>query len=74
MSRIIKIYQEEATSILDVDGIFPSNAFQPISQNIIDQMQKDGGNALGITADRGPLMSRLGTMISGPALLTIFQS
>lgn len=74
MSKIIEIYQEEVTSILDVQGIFPGNAFQPISKNIIEQMQKNGGNALGITANRGPLMSEFEEVFSWPTLLTTSQS
>ncbi|KJZ77795.1 hypothetical protein HIM_02972 [Hirsutella minnesotensis 3608] len=30
--------------------------FQPVSQNIIDAMQKNGGNALGLKPEGGPLM------------------
>ncbi len=44
-------------AIMNVQGLTPAFAFQPISQNIIKQMQKNDGNALGITEDRGPLMS-----------------
>jgi hypothetical protein len=59
INDIVKIYKEEAGSVLDVDGIFPALAFQPISKNIVQQMQKNGGNALGLTVDRAPLMSKL---------------
>ena len=55
---IVKIYKEEADSVLDVEGLFPALAFQPISKNIVKEMQKNGGNALGLTVDRAPLMSK----------------
>lgn len=57
ITELVKIYKEEASAILDVEGLLPAFAFQPISKNILENMQKDGGNALGLTPDRGPLMS-----------------
>ena len=58
INEIIKIYKEEATAILDVEGLLPAFAFQPLSKNILQEMQKNGGNALGLTPSRGPLMSK----------------
>lgn len=37
-------------------SFMPFLIFQPISQNIVEQMQKNGGNALGLKPDDGPLM------------------
>lgn len=58
IEEIIKIYKEEASSVIDAKDFLPAFAFQPISTNIIENMSKNGGNALGLTVDRGPLMSK----------------
>ncbi|PQE19361.1 FAD binding domain-containing protein [Rutstroemia sp. NJR-2017a BVV2] len=49
------IFVEETKTILDVPGIFPFWALQPLSLNIIEQMAKNGGNVLGLSTADGPL-------------------
>ena len=44
--------------MLDVPGFAPACAFQPLSLNIIENMQKNGGNVLGLSSADGPLMSK----------------
>jgi hypothetical protein len=51
------IFVEETKNILDVPGIMPFWALQPLSLNIIEQMAKNGGNVLGLSAADGPLCS-----------------
>ncbi|KAF8860019.1 FAD-binding domain-containing protein [Acephala macrosclerotiorum] len=58
MSKILDIFIEESQPLLqkNISGYLPTLAFQPISLNIIAQMQKNGGNALGVTTADGPLV------------------
>ncbi|TGO63319.1 hypothetical protein BOTNAR_0102g00210 [Botryotinia narcissicola] len=53
--KIHEIFVEEANLIVDVPGIMPFMALQPLSLNIIVQMQKRGGNILGLETEEGPL-------------------
>jgi FAD/FMN-containing dehydrogenase len=55
IKQIIAIFTEEVNPILSVPGLMPAFAFQPISLNTIEQMAHDGGNALGLAPDDGPL-------------------
>ncbi|KAF4637127.1 hypothetical protein G7Y89_g968 [Cudoniella acicularis] len=59
IKEVIEIFVEEASAVLDVPGIIPAFAFQPISLNIIDKMTKNGGNVLGLSSSSGPLTSNL---------------
>jgi hypothetical protein len=54
---VIQIFIEEATPLLNLSGFAPAFAFQPLSLNIIEKMAKNGGNALGLSTDEGPLTS-----------------
>jgi hypothetical protein len=74
IAEIVKIFVEETNAILDVAGLTPALAFQPISNNIIQQMSKNSGNALGITADRGPLMSAVSFFSPRQYPLSFFSS
>jgi len=58
MSKILDIFIEESLPLIqkNISGLLPTLALQPISLNIIDQMQKNGGNAMGITPADGPLV------------------
>ncbi|KAF7956497.1 hypothetical protein EAE96_003835 [Botrytis aclada] len=53
--RIHGIFVEETNRVVDVPGIMPFMALQPLSLNIIEQMQKRGGNVLGLETEEGPL-------------------
>jgi hypothetical protein len=58
---IVSIFEgfvSKLNATASVDGqpaITPFLVFQPISVNILQQMQKNGGNALGLTPEDGPL-------------------
>jgi FAD/FMN-containing dehydrogenase len=52
----VNITFEEFASILDVQGIVPANTLQAITVPQLTQMQKKGGNALGLTPASGPLL------------------
>lgn len=54
----IEVFVEEAGALLDVAGFLPAFAFQPLSLNIIENMQKNGGNTLGLSGADGPLTSK----------------
>lgn len=68
LKAIIKIFTEEASTVLDIPGLLPFFAFQPLSTNIISKMSKNGGNALGLSVADGPLTSRSHS-IHRPAIL-----
>ncbi|KAF7886831.1 uncharacterized protein EAF02_003478 [Botrytis sinoallii] len=53
--KIHDIFVEEANRVVEVPGIMPFMALQPLSLNIIEQMQKRGGNVLGLETEGGPL-------------------
>ncbi|KAK1561592.1 uncharacterized protein LY79DRAFT_574057 [Colletotrichum navitas] len=38
------------------ETVEPFFTYQPVTANILDAMQKNGGNALGLTPERGPLV------------------
>jgi hypothetical protein len=52
MKRIIALYTEEISPLLDleIDGFLPAFAFQPLSDNILARMSRNGGNALGLSS------------------------
>ncbi|KAF1918568.1 hypothetical protein BDU57DRAFT_547586 [Ampelomyces quisqualis] len=47
---------EEFTKIRDVQGIVPANTLQIITVPQLEQMQKKGGNALGLQPAAGPIL------------------
>ncbi|KAH8747253.1 hypothetical protein BGZ57DRAFT_1011047 [Hyaloscypha finlandica] len=52
---VIQIFVDEAAPLLNISGFAPAFAFQPLSLNIIEKMSMNGGNALGLSTDEGPL-------------------
>jgi hypothetical protein len=46
---------EEFAKIIDVQGIVPANTLQIITVPQLKQMQKNGGNALGLKPAGGPI-------------------
>lgn len=58
MKAIFNIFIETSQPLLkaNISGFTPTMAFQPVSVNILAQMQKNGGNALGLTPEDGPLV------------------
>jgi hypothetical protein len=49
-------FLEEIVAVQDVAGLVPACVMQIISTNTLEHMEQNGGNALGITPDDGPLI------------------
>ncbi|KAJ8065368.1 hypothetical protein OCU04_006056 [Sclerotinia nivalis] len=58
MNDICKILDQEVQNINNATNVIPAIVFQPISKPIISQFSKNGGNALGITTEDGPLICK----------------
>ncbi|KAF7197662.1 FAD-dependent monooxygenase CTB5 [Pseudocercospora fuligena] len=56
MSKCLDIFEEELESVKDVEGIVPVMLFQPFTTAVIKHFARNGGNALGITDEDGPLL------------------
>ncbi|KAF9698012.1 hypothetical protein EKO04_004314 [Ascochyta lentis] len=54
-SYVIKAFNDLLPDISDADGLLPTVSIQPIATPQLQQMQKNGGNALGLSAADGPL-------------------
>ncbi|KAL8772550.1 MAG: hypothetical protein Q9209_002211 [Squamulea sp. 1 TL-2023] len=54
--KILDIFVNEAESIIDAAGILPALVMQPITLPMIRLFRKNGGNALGIAEEDGPLI------------------
>jgi hypothetical protein len=52
---VFNVTFEEFAKIRDVAGIVPANALQIITVPQLEQMQKNGGNALGLSPSDGPI-------------------
>jgi hypothetical protein len=63
IKEIVNLFPEVLSPILNVPGLIPAVAFQPISLKIIEHMSKNGGNVLGLTP-KGPLMSMSTSLLS----------
>jgi hypothetical protein len=55
MLEMIEIYRQEVDRIKDAANLTASIVFQPINIDIISHSFKNGGNALGLTEQDGPL-------------------
>ncbi|TEY71249.1 hypothetical protein BOTCAL_0097g00030 [Botryotinia calthae] len=56
MNEISKIFDQELQNIKNATSLLPALVFQPISERMISHFSKNGGNALGITKEDGPLI------------------
>jgi hypothetical protein len=56
VTAIQNIFFDELNSIKDVQGIVPAVTLQVITQGMLAQMSKNGGNPLGLTAASGPYL------------------
>lgn len=68
LSEIMALYESRNVAMLRKQGdddIVPTALFQPIPLNVLEAMQKNGGNALGLKPSNGPLI-----MISFPTSWT----
>ncbi|KAF1940451.1 FAD binding domain-containing protein [Clathrospora elynae] len=52
---VFNVSFEEFAKIQDVAGIIPANTLQIITVPVLEQMQKKGGNALGLSPSDGPI-------------------
>jgi hypothetical protein len=57
MTDILTIFQSEVANIKDATGILPACVYGPVPTTMTSHFTKNGGNALGITAADGPLVS-----------------
>jgi hypothetical protein len=55
LTEIIAIFMEEMEPVQNATDIIPSIVLQPVTINTISHFSKNGGNALGISLDDGPL-------------------
>lgn len=58
INDICKIYDEEVQNITNATNVLPAIIFQPVSEPMISHFSKNGGNALGITTEDGPLIRK----------------
>lgn len=58
INEISKIFDQELQNIRNATNLLPALVFQPISEPMISQFSKNGGNALGITKEDGPLIRK----------------
>ncbi|KAG4030442.1 hypothetical protein MFRU_012g01760 [Monilinia fructicola] len=56
LNDICKIFDQEVQKIAHATDVLPAIILQPISEPIISHFGKNGGNALGITTEHGPLI------------------
>jgi hypothetical protein len=57
MTDILSIFQAEVANVKDAAGILPACIYGPVPTTMTSHFTKNGGNALGITAADGPLVS-----------------
>lgn len=68
LSYLINTFYELLPDIISAEGVLPTVSIQLITIPQLQQMKKDGGNALGISPDDGPLfIMNLATMWTNPA-------
>jgi len=58
MSKLLDIFISEIEAIKSVSGLLPSLIVQIIRKDEISAFYKNGGNALGITYEDGPLIRK----------------
>ena len=56
--KILDLFVSEMEGILNATGILPALVMQPITKGVISHFGKNGGNALGIEEDDGPLICK----------------
>lgn len=68
MKDIIDIFFDMVPAIADAEGILPVLSFQAITVPIMEAMQKDGGNTLGLNPKDGPVfICNLAILWTNPA-------
>ncbi|TDZ48447.1 Bifunctional solanapyrone synthase [Colletotrichum trifolii] len=61
LQDLVPLYRQHAEYLLEVaretnETVLPLFVYQPITANILEAMQKNGGNALGLATEEGPLV------------------
>jgi hypothetical protein len=69
MSKLVDIYIAEIDAIKHISGLLPSLIMQIITREEISAFQRNGGNALGITDEDGPLLRKFLSWVTGMALI-----
>lgn len=55
LTDILEIWLEDIKPIANITSFLPALVFQPITEAVISNFGKKGGNALGVTGHKGPL-------------------
>jgi FAD/FMN-containing dehydrogenase len=55
-TKLVEIFQEEVAPIKAVEDLLPCLVLQPLAQNSVTLMSKNGGNALGLKSSDGTLV------------------
>lgn len=66
LSDIVNMWYEDIQPIINITSFLPALVFQPLTDPVIKNFNKNGGNALGITDEEGPLTSKSSTTQSDP--------
>lgn len=53
---LVNTFEEEVSTIVNVTGLLPALVLQVITTDMLEQMQKNGGNALGLSPSDGNLL------------------
>ena len=73
MTKMFGIFQEEvdkaAPQIKNQEGFLPVLAFQPLTTPMSEKFARNGGNALGVRSDDGPLISMYTPFTALPTIL-----
>ncbi|TDZ37402.1 FAD-dependent monooxygenase yanF [Colletotrichum spinosum] len=61
LQDLVLLYRQHAEHLLELarktnETVLPLFVYQPITANILEAMQKNGGNALGLAIEEGPLV------------------
>ena len=69
LTDIVSRFADRNAKLFELGKVTPYLVFQPLSVNILEAMQKNGGNALGLDPKDGPLMLiQISTSWEDPAL------
>jgi len=77
LGDILDIWYADIQPIINITDFLPSLVFQPLTEPIIHNFAKNGGNALGIIDADGPLTSKLScppdTVVRASLVLTEYR-
>lgn len=58
LGDILDVWYQDIQPIINITDFLPALVFQPLTDPVIKNFAKNGGNALGITEADGPLTSK----------------